>query len=219
MHHDRPPEKYRSSRDNAWGCVARKCNATPACGTAFSTRAGSLLSLTEHWRENSYGATTAIGDVAPGTSGGWYTLDQVYDDTQRSQIRAAAISAADPDVDFTQYSRVFLIINGMTITTNYAGFGTIGCGPLSSNDGNFIASTSWIREHLHLPIMSGVPFWLFMKPATILDYNTPTLETSIRKRWERQALPALLKNIAMSSRRWAVASATMPLHTNSNSGG
>ncbi len=123
-------------------------NVTPlGVWDSFFDTGGSLLSLTEHWRENSYGATTAIGEVAPGTSGGWYTLDQVYDDTQRSQIRAAAISAADPDVDFTQYSRVFLIINGMTITTNFAGFGTIGCGPLSSNDGNFISSTSWIREN------------------------------------------------------------------------
>lgn len=113
---------------------------------AFFNTGGVLYSLTDYWRENSYGLTTAIGDVAPGTAGGWYTLDQVYTDTQRTEIRRAAIDAADPDVDFTQYSRIFLIINGMTITTNYAGVGTIGCGPLSSDDGDFIASTSWIRE-------------------------------------------------------------------------
>jgi M6 family metalloprotease-like protein len=128
---------------------------TPGVWDSFFSTGGTLLSLTDYWRENSYGATWALGDVAPGTAGGWYTLDQVYDDTQRAEIRAAAISAADPDVDFTQYSRVFLIINGMTITTNYTGFGTIGCGTLSSTDGNFIASTSWIRATAYTDNVRG----------------------------------------------------------------
>jgi M6 family metalloprotease-like protein len=113
---------------------------------SFFNEGGSLLSLTNYWREASYGLTWATGAVAPGTVGGWYTLDQVYDDTQNSQIRAAAIRAADPDVDFTQYSRVFIVINGMPGTGTWAGQGTIGCGTLSSNDGSFTASTSWIRE-------------------------------------------------------------------------
>lgn len=112
---------------------------------AFFNTGGTLLSLTDYWREASYGSTTAVGTVAPGTSGGWYTLDQAYTDTQRGEIRAAAIQAADPDVDFTQYSRVFIVINGMPVTENWAGVGTLGCGSLSSNDGNMTASTSWIR--------------------------------------------------------------------------
>jgi M6 family metalloprotease-like protein len=113
---------------------------------SFFNTGGSLLSLTDYWREASYGLTWATGTVAPGTSGGWYALDQVYDDTQTSQIRTAAIRAADPDVDFSQYSRVFLVINGMAMTQTWGGLGTIGCTTLSSNDGNFIASTSWIRS-------------------------------------------------------------------------
>lgn len=110
----------------------------------FFDTGGTLLSLTDYWREASYGLTTATGQVAP-FSGGWYELDQPYSDTQRAEIRAAAIRAADPDVDFTQYSRVFIVINGMPVNETWAGVGTIGCGSLSSNDGNFIASTSWIR--------------------------------------------------------------------------
>lgn len=104
-----------------------------------------LISLTDFWRENSYGATTAVGSIAPGPNGGWYTLDQAYSDDQRAEIRAAAIRAADADVAFTQYRRIFLVINGMPVTNNYAGWGTIGCGTLSSADGNFTASTSWMR--------------------------------------------------------------------------
>ena len=41
-------------------------NVTPSgVRDSFFDTGGTLLSLTEHWRENSYGATTAIGDVAP----------------------------------------------------------------------------------------------------------------------------------------------------------
>jgi M6 family metalloprotease-like protein len=148
----------------------------------FFNNGGTLLSLTEHWRENSYGATTAIGEIAPGTSNGWYTLDQVYSDEQQIQIRTAAIAAADSDVDFTQYSRVFIIINGMIQTTNSVGWGTVGCGTLSSNDGNFIASTSWIRatsfatnlRGAHLAIHEG-GHNLGLRHSNSKDFDTEAL--------------------------------------------
>jgi M6 family metalloprotease-like protein len=111
----------------------------------FFNTGGTLLSLTDFWRENSYGLTTAVGNLAPGTSGGWYTLDQVYTQDHLPQIRAAAIQAADPDVDFRQYSRIFIIVNGMEPITSGGGWGTLSCGLLSSADGNFNASTSWMR--------------------------------------------------------------------------
>jgi hypothetical protein len=72
----------------------------PDVADAFFNTSGSLLSLNDFWRENSYGATTAIGTVAPGPNGGWYTLDQSYTDEQTPQIRTAAMQAADADVDF-----------------------------------------------------------------------------------------------------------------------
>jgi M6 family metalloprotease-like protein len=113
----------------------------------FFNNSQTALSLTDFWRENSYGVTTAVGAVALGPDSGWYTLDQAYSDTQTGQIRVAAIQAADGDVDFTQYNRLFLVINGMPVTENYAGKGTLGCGNLSSADGTFSASTSWIRAN------------------------------------------------------------------------
>ena len=111
----------------------------------FFNTGGVLLSLTDFWRENSYGATTAVGAIAPGTSGGWYTLDQVYTKDQLPQIRTAAIAAADPDVDFRLYTRLHIIVNGMDPITSGGGWGTLACGSLSSADGTFNTSTSWMR--------------------------------------------------------------------------
>ena len=54
-------------------------------------------SVSEFWREASYGVTSASGDVF-----GWYTLDALYTCDQYTAIRTAAINAADQDVNFTQ---------------------------------------------------------------------------------------------------------------------
>jgi M6 family metalloprotease-like protein len=112
--------------------------ASDVAETFFST---AQRSLSEYWRDASYGKTWAEGDVK-----GWYTLDQDYSCDETNAIRAAAIAAADADVDFTQYTRVFIIINGMTGTCTWGGLGTLACGTLSSADGSFTASTSWMRQ-------------------------------------------------------------------------
>src|SRR6185295_5071278 len=91
----------------------------------------SNLSLTDFWQENSYGVTrtSANSQVAngPHSIDGWYTLDQVYSVDQTAAIRTAAIAAADADVNFTQYTRLFLVINGMSETipfSTWAGWDT-----------------------------------------------------------------------------------------------
>jgi len=97
-------------------------------------------SVSEFWRENSYGQAWAQGDVA-----GWFTLDANYSCDQTSEIRDAAIRAADSVVDFTQYSRIFIVVAGIDGSCGWAGVGTVGCGSLSSpGDGRFTASTSWM---------------------------------------------------------------------------
>jgi len=101
-------------------------------------------SLSEFWRESSYGATTASGDVL-----GWYTLDANYTCDQTDQIRDAAIRAVDSVVDFRQYSRIFLILSGVYGGCGWAGLATVGCSSLSSaGDGYFTASTAWMYSDI-----------------------------------------------------------------------
>src|SRR5206468_1570611 len=106
-------------------------------------------SVSEFWREASYGVTSASGDVF-----GWYTLDALYTCDQYTAIRTAAINAADPDVNFTQYSRIFIIFPSSTC--GWAGLGTLGCSSLSSADGGFTASTSWMLSNYFSDREQGV---------------------------------------------------------------
>lgn len=102
--------------------------------------AASGRSVSEFWRENSYGKTWAEGDVK-----GWYTLDQNYSCDQYPAVRDAAIRAADADVDFSQYNRVFVIISGMGGGCGWAGIANVGCGStIQSSEGNFVMSAAWM---------------------------------------------------------------------------
>ncbi|MCI0602062.1 NEW3 domain-containing protein [bacterium] len=91
----------------------------------------------KYWREASYNQASASGAVY-----GWYTLNQLYTCDQYDAIRSAAIAAADPDVNFTQYTRLFIIMPNPG-SCGWAGLGSLGCWSNSSQDGNFSASVSW----------------------------------------------------------------------------
>lgn len=96
-------------------------------------------SVDGYWREASYNKASATGVVV-----GPYTVDRVYTCDEYYQMRAAAIAAADAAVNFTSYTRVFLVFPNPG-SCAWAGLGTLGCGTISSADGNFTASTSWLR--------------------------------------------------------------------------
>ncbi len=90
------------------------------------------------WKDASNGTTWATGDVF-----GWYTLDRTYTCDEYNQMRSAAIAAADVDVYFPNYTRLFIIFPNPG-SCGWAGLGTLGCPTLSSpGDGSFTASTSW----------------------------------------------------------------------------
>jgi M6 family metalloprotease-like protein len=95
-------------------------------------------SVRTYWEEASYGKASASGTVA-----GPYTLDRIYTCDEYNQMRAAAIAAADPDVDFRNYTRVFIVFPNPG-SCGWAGLGTLGCSSSSSADGSFTASTSWL---------------------------------------------------------------------------
>jgi M6 family metalloprotease-like protein len=95
-------------------------------------------SVTNYWSEASYGKASATGAVF-----GPYTLSRSYTCDEYSQMRSAAIAAADADVNFPSYTRVFIVFPDPG-GCGWAGLGTLGCSTLSSADGNFTASSSWL---------------------------------------------------------------------------
>jgi M6 family metalloprotease-like protein len=95
-------------------------------------------SVRNYWEEASYGQASASGAVF-----GPYTLDRVYSCDEYNEMRVAAIAAADPDVDFRSYTRIFIVFPNPG-TCGWAGLGSLGCNSLSSADGSFLASTSWL---------------------------------------------------------------------------
>lgn len=78
-------------------------------------------SLNSFWQEASYGQTSAQGGVY-----GWYDLDTTYTCAQTDQIRAAAIAAADADVDFQTIDRLFVAFPNPG-GCGWSGAATLGC--------------------------------------------------------------------------------------------
>jgi M6 family metalloprotease-like protein len=114
----------------------------PPAGVTTQTVSDAFFGTTgrtvnNYWKEASYNQASASGNVF-----GWYTLNRVYTCDEYYAMRAAAISAADPFVDFTQYTRLFLVLSNPG-SCGWAGLGTLGCTSISSQDGTFTASTSW----------------------------------------------------------------------------
>lgn len=95
-------------------------------------------SLDRYWRESSYGKAWLSGNVF-----GPVTLDKTYACSDYNNMRSAAIAAADGMVNFAGYTRVFIVFPDPG-GCGWAGLGTLGCTSLSSNDGSFMASTSWL---------------------------------------------------------------------------
>lgn len=99
----------------------------------------SRISLAGYWNEVSEGRTTTTGSVV-----GWYTLDRAYTCQESDALREAAIRAADADVDFTRFDRIFIVHPRPQAGCHYGGLGTLSCGQVQTQDGTVSASTSWL---------------------------------------------------------------------------
>ncbi|MGQ9918767.1 MAG: NEW3 domain-containing protein, partial [Bryobacteraceae bacterium] len=95
-------------------------------------------SLHGYWNEASFGNVSATGTVL-----GWYTLDKVYSCSEYYAMRNAAVAAADADIDFRNYNRLFIIFPNPG-GCPWAGLSNVGCGSFSSADGTISASSSWM---------------------------------------------------------------------------
>ena len=103
--------------------------------TFFSS---SQTSLAGYWREASYGKTYVTGDVF-----GWFVLPRAYSGERTSDeiaggLIGAAIKAADEQVEFTEYNRIF-VLAPRKVDGRLGGSGScrIRTSPL---DGTFTAS-------------------------------------------------------------------------------
>ena len=103
---------------------------------------GSEYSTDQYWQEGSYEKTWLTGDVF-----GWYTLP-IDRQCNPGLWRTLAIEAADPDVYFPQYNRLYILVprgGGC----GWGGLGTLGMSTFNTQDGPFRASTSWIRSEYY----------------------------------------------------------------------
>lgn len=108
------------------------------------------LSANTWYREMSYGKISLSGQVF-----GPYTLDRAYSCAETSQLRTAAIRAADRDINFQQFDRyilVFPFISGCT----WGGMGSLGCSELQSDDGTVQASWVWMNYGGSLDAMQNL---------------------------------------------------------------
>ena len=113
---------------------------------------GPAPSVSDYWREASYGSTFASGDVF-----GPFTLAADYTCAQTDEILQAAIQAADSTVDFTAYQRIFLILP--IVVSQYCawdGLAQLGCSAQQSpSKGSFNASVAWLESDTIGPNIYG----------------------------------------------------------------
>jgi M6 family metalloprotease-like protein len=95
-------------------------------------------SVTNYWQEVSYGKASAAGNVY-----GPYTVDRTYGCSEYPALQTAAIKAADANVNFANFSRIFIVMPNPG-GCSWAGMATVGCTSVSTGDGTFTMSTSWL---------------------------------------------------------------------------
>jgi len=118
-------------------------------------------SIDSFWKEGSDGktwvepaGTAVLGPFTLASNFNTNATGAAYCDY--NALKAAAIAAADPYVNFQTFSRLVIVLppNG---ACSWAGLGTLGCSSNSSpGDGSFTASSSWLRSDQMSSRGSGV---------------------------------------------------------------
>jgi M6 family metalloprotease-like protein len=141
-------------------------------GNAYSSSQSTPdWSVRDFWEQNSDGKTTL--DAAGSTVVGPFTLASDYNndtngdgiyECQSSQMLTNAIAAADPSVNFAQYTRVLVVFPKNTKTNTdgtaggctWAGLASVGCGTVTSADGSNPSSYGWLRADQMTTRKNGV---------------------------------------------------------------
>ncbi|OGY25816.1 MAG: hypothetical protein A2Z24_00440 [Candidatus Woykebacteria bacterium RBG_16_44_10] len=129
-------------------------------------------SVSSYYLDASYNKTWLTGDAY-----GWYTM-AINKTCDYGDIEAAAIDAADPFVNFQNYSRIILAFPGSSC--GWAGLGTIGKWAVSTDDGVVQSSISWIIASYFGLFVVGHEFGhnLGVYHANALDCGSVTLGDS-----------------------------------------
>jgi len=99
---------------------------------------GTGLTVDNFLRESSFGQTSLTGDVL-----GPFLLDADYFDEPLA-ARDAALRAAASSANLTQYNRIFIVAPQGETGMDSGGMALIGCGPISSPQGELYASSMWL---------------------------------------------------------------------------
>lgn len=98
--------------------------------------------VNNYYKEASFNKTFLTGSTF-----GWYTLPFNFATVgcDASRISTEAITAANTDVDFTQYSRLVFVFPDSANRCPFGGTATIGKSSISTPDGVILASRTWIK--------------------------------------------------------------------------
>ena len=111
-------------------------SVTPALVSASFFGTGRTLN--NFLLESSFGQTSVSGDVL-----GPYVLGADYFDEPLA-VRDAAVAAAAPFTNLTQYSRIFVVAPQGQTGLDSGGMALLGCGPVSSPQGTLNVSSIWM---------------------------------------------------------------------------
>ncbi len=132
-------------------------NVTPSfvsgvlLGNAYGSPASNPdWSVSDFWLQNSDGKTWVNSSVPVVT--GPYLLSKDFNTNSSGGaycdyegLRAAAVAAADPYVNFQNYSRILFVFPNNGNICGWAGLGSLGCWTQSTQDGTVQASITWQR--------------------------------------------------------------------------
>jgi len=99
---------------------------------------GEGLTVDTFLRESSYGHTWITGDVL-----GPFVMDGDYFD-QPIAVRDAALRAAAPAADLTQYNEIVVVAPQGQTGMESGGMALLGCGQISTAQGDLTASSIWL---------------------------------------------------------------------------
>lgn len=123
-------------------------------GNAYASTASTPdWSVSDFWQQNSDGQLSV--DAAGSTVYGPITLATNYATCDYDAIRREAMAAADPFVNYQNYSRVMVVFPN-TGVCSWAGLGTVGCTSYATADGTNTTSMAWLRADQMASRSAGV---------------------------------------------------------------